>query len=629
MINGAGCGGPAGNNRTVGVSPAMNNAPAMNNSMDTRAAAKWSPRFLAELLAITGMTAIVVILGVVQYLWASQISRTEQQRLQSALETGVRNFSQEFSYDFQQLCESFQFEVEGPAATLEARLLRQYGEWSRISSTPNLVSGVHAWRADPSRAGSLASYEEAARRFRDGPWPERFGALRQFLGKEFAGLPPRIPDGEAYFHPWTLFEETPALVRPLYQISSQSPLQVEPAGFLIVELSGEFLSRLFLPELVERNFGGAAQPGFEVAVRSAAEPVQNVYSSVQVLPGSFISPDAKINLIELVDGELRRRGGPGLQPSAAGREWLLLAQHPAGSVETAVAALRRRNLAISFGLLAVLAAGMALIFEVARRAKRIASQQMEFVAGVSHELCTPLAVINSAAENLMDGVVEGPSEIKVYGGMIRDQGRRLEHLVDEVLQFASGRLERTGYDLRPVEIAAIVAQSLASAEPMLRDAGFTVEQECAGPLPLVVADPAAVAMCMENLFSNAVKYAGSSHWISVRARQIDGGPARIPAEVQISVADRGLGISARDLPHIFEPFYRVQSVREHQIRGVGLGLYLVTRAMEGMGGRVSVSSEAGRGSCFTLHFPIAGASERPKGDTVAPEAKRNVLQASD
>src|SRR3990170_2066598 len=263
---------------------------------------------------------------------------------------------------------------------------------------------------------------------------------------------------------------------------------------------------------------------------------------------------------------------------------------------------------------------------------------MEFVAGVSHELCTPLAVINSAAENLMDGVVEGPSEIKVYGGMIRDQGRRLEHLVDEVLQFASGRLERTGYDLRPVEIAAIVTHSLASAEPMLRDAGFTVEQECAGPLPLVVADPAAVAMCMENLFSNAVKYAGSSHWISVRTQAV---PARAPVEVRIRVADRGLGISARDLPHIFEPFYRVQSVREHQIRGVGLGLYLVTRAMEGMRGRVSVSSEAGRGSCFTLHFPIAGASERTgagctcsppqisEGDTVPPEAKRNVLQASD
>jgi signal transduction histidine kinase len=180
--------------------------------------------------------------------------------------------------------------------------------------------------------------------------------------------------------------------------------------------------------------------------------------------------------------------------------------------------------------------------------------------------------------------------------------------------------------LRPVEIGSIVAQSLASAEPMLRDAGFTVEQECAGPLPAVMADPAAAGMCLENLLSNAVKYAGASQWISIRAQAA---PARAPVEVQVSVTDRGMGISARDLPHIFEPFYRVQSVREHQIRGVGLGLYLVNRAMEGMGGRVSVTSEAGRGSCFTLHFPIGEPSGQPQTDAGVPNAKRDVLQETD
>ena len=591
----------------------------MNKLTDTRAAARWNPRFLAELLAIAVMTAIVITLGVVQYRWADQISRTEQQRLQSALETGVRNFSQEFSYDFQQLCESFQLQMTGPPATLEPRLLRQYESWSRISATPNLVSGVHVWRAGGARAQNLASYDEASRRFHEGPWPERFAPLSQFVVQEFAGLPRRIPDREAYFHPWTIFENTPALVRPLYQLSSGS--QVEPAGFLIIELSGDYFSKLFLPDLVKSNFGGSAQPGFEVVVRSAAAPFQVVYSSVPVLPASFLSPDDRINLIEVVDEELRRRGGPGLQPSRPGREWMLLAQHPAGSVEMAVASLRRRNLAISFGLLAVLASGMALIFEVARRAKRIASQQMEFVAGVSHELCTPLAVINSAAENLMDGVVEGPSEIKEYGGMIRDQGRRLERLVDEVLQFAAGRSELSGYELRPVEIASIVTQSLASAEPMLRDAGFTVEQECSGTLPPVMADPAALGMCVENLIGNAVKYAGGNRWLRVRAELVT--PFRQPTEVQVTVRDKGTGISPRDLPHIFEPFYRVQSAREGQIRGMGLGLYLIKRAMQGMGGRVSVWSEVDRGSCFTLHFPLARSAE------VAMEAKRNVLQETD
>jgi signal transduction histidine kinase len=77
----------------------------------------------------------------------------------------------------------------------------------------------------------------------------------------------------------------------------------------------------------------------------------------------------------------------------------------------------------------------------------------------------------------------------------------------------------------------------------------------------------------------------------------------------VRVEDKGIGIPPDDLPHIFEPFYRVQAVRDGQIRGVGLGLHLVKRMMEGMGGRVTVTSEVGRGTCFVLHFPAADSKE--------------------
>src|SRR3990172_3925028 len=87
----------------------------MSHPNDTRFSSGGNVRFLAEALAVVVMTAIVITLGVVQYRWAGQISQTERQRLQSALQTSVRNFSQDFSYDFQQLCESFQLEVAGPA----------------------------------------------------------------------------------------------------------------------------------------------------------------------------------------------------------------------------------------------------------------------------------------------------------------------------------------------------------------------------------------------------------------------------------------------------------------------------------------------------------------------------------
>src|SRR6185369_16185610 len=118
------------------------------------------------------------------------------------------------------------------------------------------------------------------------------------------------------------------------------------------------------------------------------------------------------------------KGDPGkLSPRVAlingdtGR-WLVALKHRAGSLVAAVAAARRRNLAISFGVLLLLSVSVALILVSTRRAYALARQQMEFVAGVSHEMRTPLAVICSAGENLADGVIEESAQVKRYGSLI-------------------------------------------------------------------------------------------------------------------------------------------------------------------------------------------------------------------
>lgn len=568
---------------------------------------RWTRRSLIELGVIVATMTVVSVLAVLQFRWTGEISRTEQQRLKSALATGVRNFTDEFSFDFQQLCARFEVDPEPPAATLEARLARQYESWQRTSTRAGLVAGVDLWRAEGPHGPSLQSLDSSGGRFREIAWPARLSGLRDLLVQEQQHVPSPIADREAVYYPWTFYEAAPALIRPLFGMFSTAQgveAQVQPVGFEIVELDSDFLSHEYLRELAERDFAGL---GFAVAVRSAKTPYAAIYASDIDMPEAVSAPDATVNLFDAVSEEAKRRGHPILEASALGQQWQLVVQHPSGSVEEAMAAWRRRNLAISFGLLGVLAAGVALIFIVARRAQRLAKLQMQFVAGVSHELCTPLAVINSAAENLQDGVVEDSQQIREYGGMIRDQGRRLERMVDEVLLFAAGKFDRAGIELAPVELAGIVTQSLEIAEPMLRAAGFAVEKEISPDLPVVVADAGAVSKCVENLVSNAVKYAGEKRWLAVRARVAKAEPE---SEVQISVEDRGIGIPAADLSSIFEPFYRVQSSRDGQIRGVGLGLYLVKRLMEGMGGRVSVSSKLGHGTFFVLHFPIANSAER-------------------
>ena len=329
-----------------------------------------------------------------------------------------------------------------------------------------------------------------------------------------------LDDRDAVYYPWTFYEDASVLIRPIFRIvpnGQGAGPGVHANGILIVALNRDYLERQYLPELVDRHFGAAGQRSFVVSVRTIKSPYQTIYLSDANSPIATASPDVAVNLFDLVGDEARRRGHPSLQAGSVGEQWQLVAQHPAGSLEEAVASWRRRNLAISLGLLAILAGSMALIFSGARRSKALAKMQMEFVAGVSHELCTPLAVINTAAENLADGVVENTEQMQEYGGLIRAQGHRLGRLVDEVLLFTAGRFGLSGYDLEPVEVGSILAQSLSTSEPNLHDGGFTVMKEINEKLPLISADRSAAITCIENLVSNAMKYSNSSKWIAIRA----------------------------------------------------------------------------------------------------------------
>jgi signal transduction histidine kinase len=570
----------------------------------------WQKRFGVELIAVIVMIAVVSVLAVYQYRWTGEISRTGQARLRNSLATSVQNFDREFSYDFQQLCESFELDPEAEPSAIESHAARQQANWTRTSTHADLVRGLYIWKKGSSKATDLEFFNQSENRFQDVNWPSDLVSLHRFLRQRGEFLSSVTDDREAVYYPWTFFGDSPALFRPIFQIvpsGHDSSSGVHTAGILIVALNRKYIEREYFSDLVDRHFGAAGQRSFVVSVRTAKAPYQTIYLSDANSPIVASSTDAAVNLFDLVGVEARRRGHPPLQASVAGEQWQLVAQHPAGSLEEAVASWRRRNLAISLGLLVILAGSMALIFSGARRSKALSRMQMEFVAGVSHELCTPLAVINTAAENLADGVVENAEQMREYGGLIRGQGRRLERLVDEVLLFTAGRFGLSGYEMEPVEVATIVSQSLSTSEANLHDAGFTVAKEVNDKLPPIVADPSAAITCIENVVSNAIKYSNSSKWIAVRAYEAS---ADSKPEVRIAVEDKGIGISSADLAHIFEPFYRVQSVRDNQIRGVGLGLYLVKRMMEDMGGRVSVTSELGRGTVVVLHFPVADLADQ-------------------
>jgi signal transduction histidine kinase len=133
-----------------------------------------------------------------------------------------------------------------------------------------------------------------------------------------------------------------------------------------------------------------------------------------------------------------------------------------------------------------------------------------------------------------------------------------------------------------------------------------IERDVPSDLPPIIGERMAVSQCVENLITNAVKYSRDERRIGIRARAVEDGQGE--RQVQISVSDRGIGIAAEDLPHIFEPFYRSPAVRRSQIHGTGLGLALAKQVAESVGGTLTVVSEPGRGSTFTLSLRCAAAA---------------------
>jgi signal transduction histidine kinase len=276
--------------------------------------------------------------------------------------------------------------------------------------------------------------------------------------------------------------------------------------------------------------------------------------------------------------------------------WKLLVAQRTGSLAQLVATTQRRNLAIGFAILLVLGAGGIMLAVSARNARVLASLQMEFVAGVTHELRTPLAVMSSAGQNLADGVATGEEKVRSYGALIRDHSRRLSDTVDQVLRFGGLSSGRAALALEPTSVDSLLDRAVEDSSHELATAGASLTRHIAPGLPPIAANREAMGQCLRNLLINAARH-GAGSPITVRAGR-DGG------HIEIDVENGGPGIDSGDLRRIFEPFRRGRRAVDDQIPGTGLGLALVKSIVEAHRGSVKVNSEPGC-TCFRLRLPLA------------------------
>ncbi len=288
-----------------------------------------------------------------------------------------------------------------------------------------------------------------------------------------------------------------------------------------------------------------------------------------------------------------------------------MVQHPAGSLQAAVKTMRWRNFAFSFGILILLGGSMALLVVSTQRAQRLARLQVEFVAGVSHELRTPLTVISSAAQNLKDGIVESTPQVKLYGKLIRDESQRLKGMVEHILDFAAGQ-QKKPYEPVPLQPTELISEALSMAASLITEFGIEVEQNVSPNLPVVMGERNGLTQSLHNLIVNAIKYRGDHPWLGIRAWTDQ-------KWIRIAVEDRGLGIESTDLPYLFDAFFRGRAVTAAQIHGTGLGLNLAQTFAQAAGGKITVESTPGKGSCFTLHLPAAS-----EADVEVPNLARQI-----
>ena len=588
--------------------------------MRERGLARHLPIAIAALMAL-----LLAVLAVLQWRWIGEVSDMERQRMRASLDSAAGRFVEDFDREVTQVFLAFHPDFAKPSDDRLERLFKQYETWQAEAPNPRLVRDVFLIQRGASGEAELAVLRPRERRFEPCPWPAELASVCGHLAENphpLHSFPAARSMGLA------VLGDVPALLIPLVlgeghdRAATGDPLA---GARLLVRLDERTISGEILPALTRRYFDDARGGDYALEVKALAAPERVVFRSDSSLPAaSFASADLALDMlrpwpfIELHSrwlhsgerahhwhgpGEPRTRMGPpppGERRLEAEGAWQLVVKRRHGSLEMAVAAIRHRNLVISLGILALLGTVMVLMMATTQRAQRLARQQIEFVAGVTHELHTPLTAMRSAGQNLADGVVAEPSQVRRYGSLIESEGRRLSDMVGQALEFAGIQSGRRVLHLRPVEVTEVVDGALRDCRWLLQEKRVAVEREVAADLPPVLADATSLRRAVQNLVENAVKYGGRAGWIGVRARRSEAG------QVEITVSDRGPGIRSEDLPHVFEPFFRGRDAAAGGVAGSGLGLSLVRHIVKAHGGRVSVETAAEQGSAFTLHLPAAG-----------------------
>lgn len=542
-----------------------------------------------------GLLALLcLVLLVIQYRWTGELSRAEGVRLRASLSEGLQALGRAFDTELRESCMELlpaADDIDGKGR--EAAHASRLEAWKAAQHRPCFARmGV----AVPESGGvNLLTMDLASGRLSANSWPAGWERLKERFESVRLGGPPTAP----------VADPTSAVLEfPVFSGSAPGGRRGREREWLLLELDMDYVQNVWMPELVRAQLNPGPEPLFDLEVRQAVATNTVIYASHPSIGSGEWRPDATSCCFAVELLHRRGHGEMGRDSPEAGR-WLLMGRCRGGQLETVVARARWRNLGVA-GLVnaLILAAGVLLVRQT-RQSRRVADSQMNFVAGVSHELRTPLAVIRSAAHNLLKGVVQDPARKAEYVQLIANQAEQLSRMIEQVLVFAS--LRRASGSAIPGPLArhslkTILNRCGDALAAEMKASGCRVEVEIPDDLPPVNGDAGSLERVFQNLVGNAAKHGASGGWIGISARKIEVAGAAV---IETRIADKGPGIPPGEQGRIFEPFFRGERARKHQIHGSGLGLSLVREIVEAHGGSVSVRSEEKYGTEFCVRLPAA------------------------
>ncbi len=365
-------------------------------------------------------------------------------------------------------------------------------------------------------------------------------------------------------------------------------------GFITLTLNRDYIEHQVFPPLLKNYFGNSKETGVMVWIRDWANDTIIASNDTTVTYNR-----------DLIDHRVRFSG------SSFFNNWSLDIAFLQSPVTNAYNATLFKNLAVLGVAVLFLMGALIFMFVTAQRERHLAQRQASFLANVTHELKTPLAVMQAAGENISDGRVTEPKRLKQYGEHIYNESIRLREMIEKLLDVARVDSGQNIIKVAPYNIHRLMSQYLVESREYIEKKGFKIRFKSNDETAMAMIDNNSFGTIVSNLTENALKYSADDKFIEYQITSNKD-------YVFFSITDHGIGIPKKAQKNVFKKFYRVEESDSlsTKIKGHGLGLSIVKNMVELNHGTIEIKSSFGKGTTFIVRFP------KLKED----ELKRNRLQ---